>query len=450
MFPPKKDPIWLSFLPSSIRQRLMGRINLHKALHNTSWLLFDKVLRALLGVGVGAWLARYLGPSQFGELAYCIAFISIFQAISNLGLDGIVVRELSRDKNKANMVLGTVLQMRLLVGCFCWILAVLIFYLFNRDDTHLIVLVIIVGGSLVFQAADTVDLWFQSQVQSRRTVLAKACAYIISNGIKIALILMHAPLIAFAIVVASEAAMNAFALFLSYRSYPCKGGWQIRTQISKTLLRESWPYIISGLSIMIYMRIDQIMIKNILNDAALGLYAAMLPLSNIWNVIPITICSSIAPIMARKKIQGDQHFDEALLFVFRSFWLISVSISFITIFFSPLLIQLLYGESYKEVSGVLNIYILTNIPIFLGVAQSLWLLNQRRSYISVIQTLSGAVISICGNLLLLPIFGLKGAAISAVTSQIFSAMLINGFFSKELFLMQMGIRSKGSSLSKKD
>ena len=65
------DPIWLKFLPASIRNLLEGNKGLHAAIHNSGWIIFDKLLRALLGLLVGAWVARYLGPSQFGELAYC-------------------------------------------------------------------------------------------------------------------------------------------------------------------------------------------------------------------------------------------------------------------------------------------------------------------------------------------------------------------------------------------
>ena len=90
---PILDPGWVRFLPASLRQRLAGRVNLHAVIHNSGWLMFDKLVRMLLGLVVGAWVARYLGPESFGELAYVLAYVAFFQAIANLGIDGIIVRE---------------------------------------------------------------------------------------------------------------------------------------------------------------------------------------------------------------------------------------------------------------------------------------------------------------------------------------------------------------------
>lgn len=429
-------------LPGFIRCKLVDRANLHLAIHNTGWLLFDKLLRALLGLIIGAWLARYLGPYQFGELAYYIAFIALFQAIASLGMDGIVVRELAKDKQSAHIVLGSAFSLRMIAGVFCWLCAVFFAFTFGNLEYHGIWMVALVGGVLIFQPADTIDLWFQSQSQSRRTITAKLIAYLVSNAIKVFLILQGAPIIAFAMIIAIEASLCAIALYVAYRKFPCRYQWKCHFHESKAMLKESWPYMISGLSIIIYMRIDQIMIKNILDATALGLYAAIMPISGIWNVIPVAICTSIAPFLARKKIQGERQFDDALLKVFRVFLMLSVFISVLILLFSDFLVNLMYGASYQGASKILSVYIFTNIPIFLGVAQGLWLLNKGKPHFALIQTIAGAATSILGNLVLLPILGLMGAAITAVLAQFISAVFINFLLSRKLFLMQFGVRTR--------
>lgn len=188
-----RDPYWLRFLPASLRHRLAGRVNLHVIIHNSGWLLFDKLVRILLGLLVGAWVARYLGPANFGELAYVLAYIAFFQAIANLGADGIIVRDIARDKNAAPQVLGTAFTLRLGVGLACWLAAIGGMAWSNGFDDPSVSLTALAGGTLIFQAADTIDLWFQSQSQSRRTVVAKLIAYLVSNGVKVGLILMQAP-----------------------------------------------------------------------------------------------------------------------------------------------------------------------------------------------------------------------------------------------------------------
>jgi PST family polysaccharide transporter len=437
------DPVWLRLIPSFIRKKLVGRINLHAAIHNIGWIFFDKILRAVLGLLVGAWVARYLGPSSFGELAYCIAFIGIFQSITNLGLDGVVVRDIAGEPKRANIILGTVFQLRFFIGLVLWILAFVVYGLANSFEDQGIWIFALVGAGMIFQAADTVDLWFQGNSQSKRTVLAKASAYLISNAIRIGLILVAAPLIAFAGVIAFEGALTACALYISYQRFPSAGLWKKHLPEAKKLLKESWPYLVSGLSIMIYMRIDQLMIKSMLGDRELGIFAAIIPISNLWNMVPMAICTSIAPLMAKKKLEGSEAFNAALVKMFRFFWILCLVIIGITLLLSSLVIQLIYGEVYKEAIPVLNIYALTCIPVFMGCGQGLWLLNERKSHLALIQTITGAAASISANLVFLPLWGLKGAAIAAVISYWISAMAINLFLSRQLFVLQLGIKPKG-------
>lgn len=437
-----KNSIFFRVLPEKLKKLLQGKPELLAAIHNSGWIFFDKILRALLGLLVGAWVARYLGPAQFGELAYCIAFIAIFQSITNLGLDGIVVREIANYPNRANVVLGTTFQLRLLVGVVAWILAILIYGVFNSFDGYGIWITSLVGAGMIFQVADTIDLWFQGNSQSKRTVLAKASAYLTTNVIRVGLIFLDAPLIAFAAVIAFEGALTAFALYVSYQRYPSEGTWKKYLPEAKNLLQESWPYLISGLSIIIYMRIDQVMIKSILGDYQLGIFSAAIPISNLWNMIPMAICTSIAPLIARKKIQGAVGFNLALVKIFRFFWVISFVVITLIWVLSNSLVHLMYGVEFHETAGVLNIYVLTCIPVFMGVGQNLWLINEKKSNLFLLQTVIGTIVCIIANFIFLPLWGINGAAISAILSQISSCFLINCLFARPLFMMQLGFSPK--------
>ena len=73
-----------------------------KYFKNTSWLFAEKIIRMMVGLFIGIWVARYLGPEQFGLFSYAVSFVGLFTAISTLGLDTIVVRELV--KNESNRV----------------------------------------------------------------------------------------------------------------------------------------------------------------------------------------------------------------------------------------------------------------------------------------------------------------------------------------------------------
>ena len=416
---------------------LEKRLHLLPIIHNGVWLISERSARLIFGLLVSAWVARYLGPSQFGELAYVLAFMAIFQGIANLGLDGIVVREIAQNKLRAGLILGTTFVLRSVVGMLCWSVAVLSVGFakgFAGEEFHLTALV---GGSLLFQSADTVDLWFQSQSQSKRTVLAKFSAYTIANAIRVTMILMDAPLMAFAFAIGLEAFLNACGLYVAYRLYPCDEFWTTSLKKSKELLLESWPYVLSTLSIILYMRIDQIMIKQYLGDEQLGIFAAILPLATFWQFLPMTIMVSLGPLVASRKLAGEQAYLKLMYQIFRLYALLGWTVCATVFIFSDYLIPLLYGVEYLQGTRVIKIYVMTNIFINMGVAQSLWLINEKKPIIGLYKTLSGAVFCIIGNVIFLPIYGIQGAAWVAVISQAISAMLSNVIFDKRIFFMQL-------------
>ena len=431
------SPAWLALLPKALQQHLHGRHNLLAVLQNSGWLLLDKMLRLALGFLVGAWVARYLGPAQYGELAYVLAYITFFQVVATLGLDGIVVRDIAQNRDEANTILGTAFALRLGVGVLCWMAAICTMAWLNGINDRSVVLTALAGGSLVFQAADTVDLWFQSQSQSRRTVLAKLTAYLVSSGVKVGLIMNGAPLVAFAAVMVLDGLTTAIGLAVAYQRFPCSLRWNRAASVTRRLLSESWPFILSGISIMVYMRIDQIMIKEMLGAKELGIYAAVLPLATLWQIIPMTLNASLAPFVARKKAESEAAYWHALQKIFKAYALLGWLVWIPTVVFADFAVSLLYGSQYQQGALVMSIYVFTNLFINMGVAQGLWMLNERRPIISVMNTFVGAFISVLGNWLVIPYFGISGVAGVAVFAMACSAILTNIFLSKEIFRLQI-------------
>lgn len=431
------SPRWVRLLPPILRNHLHGRTNLVAIIENSGWLIFDKLARMLMGLAVSVWVARYLGPAQYGELAYALAFVALFQAVATFGLDGIVVRDIARDKTLAGEILGSAFFLRLTIGVLCWTGAIAAMVVIDGLGNQSVLLLALAGGTLVFQAADTVDLWFQSQSQSRRTVFPKLFAYVISNGVKVALILAEAPLWSFAAVISLEAIFAAFGMFISYKIFPSPGTWSRSSQMIRQLLKEGWPFMLSGISIMVYMRIDQIMIKEMLGERELGIYSAIQPLATIWQFIPMVLMSSLAPFVAKKKMEGEVVYWDALQQIFRGFSLLGWGVCIPISLLSDHIVFFLYGPQYEMGGTVLVVYIFSNIFINLGVAQSLWVLNESKPYIWFMKVVLGAVFSVASNYLLIPNFGIVGAAWSAVLSQAVSVVLSNIYFANKIFKLQV-------------
>jgi PST family polysaccharide transporter len=422
----------LSLLKSS--DRLRGIIA------NTGWLFADRILRMGVGLFVGVWVARYLGVEQFGVFNYGTAFVALFSTLSTLGLDAIVVRSIVREPEKRAEILGTAFWLKLFGGIAALVLAVSSIIVVRHDDQLTISLVAILSSVGIFQSFDTIDLWFQSQVQSKYTVIAKNTAFVITALVKVALISFHAPLIAFAWAGLGEVSLGAIGLIISYRVRGYSPWlWPWSSPLAKTLLKESWPLILSGVTIMIYMRIDQIMLGQMVGDKAVGLYSAATRISEVWYFIPTAIVSSVAPAIYAAKEVNEALYYQRIKQLIRILVLISLLISVPMSLMSGKLITILFGNGYAEAGKILAIHIWASLFVFMGVATSPWFIAEGLTEFSFHRTLIGAVVNVVLNFLLIPSYGGIGAAIATVIAYAIAAFLANGLNSKthRIFIIQL-------------
>ncbi|MBJ6727316.1 flippase [Geomesophilobacter sediminis] len=423
---------WMAYLPETVREWLDGRLQFQRAIGNTGWLFLDRIARMVIGLTVGAWVARHLGPTQFGELAYVLSFIAFFQMTSDLQAEGFVLRDLSRETVPAGLVLGTAMRLRLVTSVGSWLCVIAAMALFHPEEPRLILLAAVVGAMLVFQTTDLIDCWFQSQSQSKRTVKVKLYSYLVANGIKVILLLLKAPLIAFAVVMAVEAAIFAAGLALVYRRFPTPEAWTPSLNEAKRLLGLSWPFLISGLMMTAYLRIDQIMLRELLGEKELGIYAAAVPLSQVWNVIPTTLIASVSPFIARKKERSETEYRQALVTVFRLFAVVSLAVALLTALAAPWAVELLYGVQYRQTATVLSLLVFVVLFSFQGMAQSMWVINDDLRGVILASTVVAAVVSVGSNALLIGKFGVVGAALSSIAGQATAVVLMPCLLRRDL------------------
>lgn len=407
---------------------------------NSLWLLAEKFNRAILGLLIGAWVARYLGPTNFGLLAFAVAYIAFFQSIVPIGADGLVMRELVKNPNDSSKILGTTLVMRLCIGSILWILSFAVFGLFDGWHDPTIILIAVLGSLTVFQAFDTFDLWFQSQNKGRYTAWAKFLGQLISNILKVFLIIFDYPVQMFSFALALDGLMVVIGLLFLYNNNKTLTTWRFSSEQGKLIILESWPYMITGISWVLCMKIDQYMIKNYLGSYELGIYSVVLPLSQVWYLIPGTLMISLAPYVAKQKLLGDAHYYRALLLIFRGLGLCAIFIATFFCYFSKDIILFLYGPQYADSALVLSVHIFTNFFVFQTLAQNFWFVNERKGIYQTLQATFGILIAVVANYFLLPRFGSLGAAISSILAFSISGVFSNAIFAPKIFLMQLGIK----------
>ena len=414
---PDTIPRWRTGMEVRSLQQI-SREGFRRYLSNTGWLMAERVLRLGVGLLVGVYVARYLGPGRFGSLSYAQGMVAILAAVASLGLDNVLVRELVRRPEQSGGLLGTALILRLAGAIIAIALITVVASSIDMSDTERW-LVIIISFGLLCQSGTVLDAWFQSQVQGRSLAGAHAAQVGASSLAKVGLVLAGAPLIWFAFTAVLDSAVLAMALFRNYRrqnpTHPV-AGWCFDSALAKSLMRRSWPLIFSGLALAVYMKIDQVMIRDMLGAAEVGQYAAAVRISEAWLVLAVVLTTSLYPAVIAARERSEAAFRSRLnVFYSLMFWL-SLAVAAPLALLSEPIIQLLYGEVFAAAGPVLRIHAWAGVMVFLITASSRWYLAQGMERSILWRALFGAVSNVALNLYLIPSHGIEGAALATLLS----------------------------------
>ncbi|MBW4535216.1 MAG: flippase [Pleurocapsa minor HA4230-MV1] len=395
-----------------------------KIIRNIGWLSAERLIRMALSFIVGVYVIRYLGPEQFGKLSYSTSFVFLFLAITKLGLDEIVVRNLVKQEDTSAKILGTAFVLKL-IGCVLAFFIVSAGIIISTDDWLVRWMTIIIAFSMIFTCFDILDLWFQSQVLSKSIAIVRSIQFAISSLAKLGFIWFHLPLISFAYLFVADTIIRAIGMTWVYLKdqQQLVGRWQLDKSIAVDLLLNSWPLILSGAMVTINMNIDQVMLGNMSTSEELGNYAAAVKFSEVWYFIPTVICSSVFPAIVQAKQQSRVEYYAKMqrLYDFMSF--LSLSIALAVAFTSKNVLTNLLGAEYSSAGTILLLHIWSGIFIFFGVARGNWLVIEDMTRLSLITQLMGAVTNVVLNLFLIKQSGAIGAAIATLISYAVSSYL---------------------------
>ena len=392
------------------------------------------------GLFITMWLARYLGPEQFGTWNYVLAYIAIITAISTLGLDSIIIRDIVKWPNEKNFILGSAFLLRIGSALIALIASVSISYFINADNTTVKLMISIMSLSLFFQAFDVIDFYFQSQIKVKYIVFARNSAFIISAILKILLIVEGASLVMFAYVFAGEFVMSGLLLLLFYRVTGNKLlGWKINKSTTFRLLRDGWPLFLAFISSVLYLKADQIMIGQMLDIQSVGMYSASLRIYEIPFSILIIITSSIFPKIIEIYERDKELFFKRYSQITTLYTMCSLVLLIIFVFWGKFFIELLFGENYDSSYSVLIVHTIALIFVFNGMLRSSYLSITANEKIIFYTSLISSFLNIILNYLLIPFYGIIGAAIATAITQAMALLVSNLFFQQTriLFFIQL-------------
>ena len=412
--------------------RLIERVSAHagfqKYLKNTGWLFGGQMLRMVLGLFVSVAVARYLGPSDFGLFNYVLSIVALVAVVCSLGLENLARRELVEHPEQKNEILGSCFTLSAIAGLFGYT-ALLGTVALAGVDRYLIGIYALLGGTLLFTPFKFIETWFQSQVRGELSVISTSISLLVFAGVKVAAILAGLDFIIFCYIFLLEAAsLVLIRIYMYTKHYQSVFDWSASLARGKWLLAQSWPMILSGLAITVYMRIDQVMLGAMATDTDVGNYAAATRISSVWYFVPSLLASSLFPAIVNSKKMGIEIYQERLQHYFdlnaALSYLIIVPISVL----SGWIILTLYGEAFSEAGPILLIHVWASLFVFIGVARGQYLILEGYFRFSMLATVFGAIINILLNLMLITRFAGLGAAWATLLAQICSTLLSSYFY----------------------
>lgn len=412
--------------PASLWARGAARLGVPvfgRVARNAGWLMAERVATMVVGLGTTVWMARYLGPAQFGLLSYALSLVALFGFLTYLGLDGIVTRELVRTPEQREEILGTTLALRF-GGAVTVAVGIFLFVLLRSGSEGSTWLMAVIAAGAVFDTLDAVDFWFQSRTRSRVSVVVRSVAFFTGAAVKVGLIVAGAPLLAFAVAQAGQQGLKAIGFAVAYRR---DAGRLSRLRFSaaraKEMLRQSWPLILSSAGALVYLKIDQVMLAEMRGTAEVGVYSVAARVSEVWYFIPLTIATSVFPGLVRSRETDAEGYRRRLQHAYNVVVWLALGVAIVVTLLARPVVDLLYGDEYRGAAGVLAIHVWTCPAIFMGAILSRWLVAEGLLIFSLTRHGLGAVVNVALNFALIPRYGGEGAAVATLVSYTISAWL---------------------------
>lgn len=422
-------------------EKLRAHAGFRRYAANTSWMFAEQALRLAAGVLVGVWVARYLGPEKFGQYSYAIAFVAIFAGIAKLGLDSVLVRELVREPDRADDYLGTAFWLKL-AGALAAFGVVAAAQSGLGEDRLTGLYILIIAAGMVFQASEVIDFYFQARVLSRFVSICRMAQLALSSLLKLYLIFTHAGLLPFVLVTLFDQAALAVSLHLAHRIHGAAGFVRrFDPEIARRLLADSWPLVFSSMVVMVYMRIDQLMIKGMLGERDVGLYSAAVRLGEMWYFIPVVVTNSVFPAIVAARRDSAELYRARLQQLYTLMLWLSIAVALPMTLLSGPLVTALYGAAFADAGPVLRVMIWAGLFVSLGVASGSWLISENLPRLAFYRTLAGALVNIALNLVLIPAHGILGAAIATVISYMVAGLLFDLFHPQTRPMFRMKLRA---------
>lgn len=400
----------------------------NRVMNNASWLIGGKIVQMVISFFVGILTARFLGPSNFGLISRTAAFLTFFTPVCTLGISSIIINELIANPKRTEEILGSGIGIRCIASIASMLFIQILVFFWEKDNYLFFWVTFLQSGMLFFQSFDLIEYWYQSKLEAKYISIIALLAYIGTAGYKIVLLAMGKGVSWFAFANSLDYLLIAVMYVLVYRFRDRKKLIFKWTQVS-ALLKKSYEFILSSLMVAVYAEMDKVMLGEMLDDTAVGLYSVGTKICSMWVFVLSAVINSIRPSVIEAKEQKNQAlYHNRIIQMYSIVLWMSIGVSVVFCLLAEFIIVVLYGAEYVGAKDAFRIVTWYTGASYLGVARSTWMVCENRQKYEKVLAGLGAISNIILNLLLIPVFGICGAAWATLITQILTNILFPFFF----------------------
>ena len=387
-----------------------------RVVKNASWIIGAQIVKALLGLVISMFTARYLGPSNYGLINYAASIVAFAAPIMYLGLKNILVQEIVTAPHREGETLGTSICLSFCSSILCIAGIAAFVSIANAGEQETLIVCLLYSGLLVFQSVELIVYWFQARLLSKYSSIVSLCAYILVSAYKVFLLVTSKGIYWFTLSNAIDYCIISGTLLFIYRR---KSVQKLRFswKTARALLGRSKYYIVSDLMIVIYGQTDRIMLKLMIGDTETGYYSAAIYCAGLASFVFTAIIDSMRPMIFQRKTESTTAFEACVSQLYSVVIYLAAAYSAAMTLFAPLVIRVLYGHEYLAAIPVLQIVVWYCTASYLGGARDIWILAESKQKHLLLINALGAGLNILLNAIFIPIWHAAGAATASVITQ---------------------------------
>ena len=359
-------------------------------------------------------ILKVYGIEKYGIYSYTIALFSFSAFFLTLGMDEIIIRDIIYKKFSIDEIMGSSLFIKA-IGFIFMILSIFLLSRYLPLDNNYINILKMVFFSFIFQIFSNIDLFFKSQLNYKIAVLSLIVPQIITIILSLYVLISRIDILYIYYIIIFENILIAIFRILFYFHQ----GLNIRTWIFsfktfKSLIRDSFPIAINSAFILLFLKLDQIMLKSYLTFKEVGEYSLVVKLSEGWFFIPMSIVGSYSPVLFRSYKNNYASFINKLQVLFDI--LISISFAAIVFFilFGKLLLLYVFKLTDIFIYYTLCVHLFSGLFVSFSLVWTRWVITENKQFANIFNQLVALVVNIILNLILIPKYGILGAAISTL------------------------------------